>query len=209
MPNWCNNNIKIYGDLKTIKALTNVIKTLGEDERLFQSLIGLPNGMTKDDYAVGWYDTNVGWFGTKWDISVSPDCFNFSEEEIEFFCETAWSPPLEFLINLCRMYKVDGYIFYSEPGMAFSGETKIEWENGELSINDTEYQYTEGLYHLDNETFWYEMESNIEYAVEEDMDVDDFIAEYEAYVSDSDIKEIKTMFNEQKKEYEQQQSEVE
>jgi pyruvate/2-oxoacid:ferredoxin oxidoreductase alpha subunit len=53
------------------------------------------------------------------------------------------------------------------------------------------------------------MESNIEYAVEEDMSVDDFIEEYKAYASEKDIQDIITMFNEQKKEYDEQEFEVE
>ena len=221
MPNWCNNDIRIYGDEKTIRTLTNVIKSIepqDEDEEqvegkqregLFRTLIGVPPEMSKDDYNLNWYDTNIGWFGTKWDVHISNDCFNFSEDEISFFCETAWSPPIEFLANLCKMYKVNAYIFYSEPGVAFSGETKLIWENGELSVDDTEYEYKAGLYHLSKEEFWCEMDSNIEYAIEEDIDVDEFIEEYKAYVLEKDIQDIITMFNEQKKAYEEQQSEVE
>ena len=221
MPNWCNNHINIYGGERIIKILTNVIKSInqpdenveqGEGEQregLFRTLIGVPPEMSKDDYNLNWYDTNIGWFGTKWDVHISNDCFNFSKDEIEFSCETAWSPPIEFLRNLCQMYKVNAYIFYSEPGMAFSGETKLIWEDGELSVEDNEYEYKAGLYHLSNEEFWCEMESNIEYAVEEDMDVDEFIEEYKAYASEKDIQDIITMFNEQKKAYDEQQSEVE
>ena len=219
MPNWCNNHIKIYGGERIIKILTNVIKSINprdeeqvegkEYEGLFRTLIGVPPEMSKDDYNLNWYDTNINWFGTKWDVDVSTDCFTFSEGEIEFFCETAWSPPIEFLRNLCRMYKVNAYIFYSEPGIAFSGETKLIWEDGQLFVEDNEYEYKAGLYHLDNESFWCDMESNIEYAVEEDMSVDDFIEEYKAYASEKDIQDIITMFNEQKKAYDEQESEVE
>lgn len=221
MPNWCNNHIKIYGGERIIKILTNVIKSInqpdenveqGEGEQqegLFKTLIGVPPEMPRDEYNLNWYDTNIGWFGTKWDVHISNDCFIFSKDEIEFSCETAWSPPIEFLVNLCKMYKVSAYIFYSEPGMAFSGETKLIWEDGELSVEDNEYEYKAGLYHLSNEEFWCEMDSNIEYAVEEDMDVDEFIEEYKAYASEKDIQDIITMFNEQKKAYDEQQSEVE
>jgi hypothetical protein len=107
------------------------------------------------------------------------------------------------------MYKVNAYIFYSEPGMAFSGETNFTWEDGQVFVNDSEYEYKEGLYKLSNEEFWSEMESNIEYAVEEDIDVDEFIEEYKAYVSEKDVKDIITMFNETKKEYEERNTEVE
>jgi hypothetical protein len=207
MPNWCNNDIRIYGNEGTIRALTNVIKS--SDGKLFQTLIGLPDNMSKSNYELNWYDTNLNWFGTKWDVDVSTDCFTFSEGEICFFCETAWSPPIQFLENLCGMYKLNAYIFYSEGGVGFSGETNLIWQDGELSVVDTEYEYNKGLYLLSKEEFWGNMESNIEYAVEEDMSVDDFIGEYKAYVLEKDIQDIITMFNEQKKAYDEQESEVE
>jgi hypothetical protein len=221
MPNWCNNYIRIYGEEKTIRIITNVIKSINprdEDEEqvegkeyegLFRTLIGVPPEMPKDEYKLNWYDTNIAWFGTKWDVDVSTYCFDFCEDEISFSCETAWSPPIPFLENLCRMYKVNAHIFYSEPGMAFSGETNFTWEDGQVYVNDSEYEYKEGLYLLSNEEFWSEMDSNIEYAVEEDIEVDEFIEEYKAYVSEKDIQDIITMFNQQKKEYDEQQSEVE
>jgi hypothetical protein len=207
MPNWCNNDIRIYGDEKTIKALTNVIKS--SEGKLFQTLIGLPDNMSESDYEVKWYDTNLNWFGTKWDVDVNTDCFDFCEDEISFFCETAWSPPIQFLENLCKMYKLNAYLFYSEGGVGFSGETKLVWQDGELSVEDNEYEYNKGLYLLSNEEFWSNMESNIEYAVEEEMEIDEFLTEYRAYVSEKDIQDLITMFNETKKEYEERNTEVE
>jgi hypothetical protein len=209
MPNWCNNDIRIYGDEKTIKALTNVIKSIGTEDRLFQSLIGLPDNMSKSDYDVKWYDTNLNWFGTKWDVDVNTDCFDFCEDEISFFCETAWSPPIQFLENLCKMYKLNAYLFYSEGGVGFSGETKLIWQDGELSVEDNEYEYNKGLYLLSKEEFWANMDSNIEYAVEEEMEIDEFLTEYREYVSEKDIRDLITMFNETKKEYEERNTEVE
>jgi hypothetical protein len=209
MPNWCNNDIRIYGDEKTIKAITNVIKSLGPEDRLFQSLIGLPDNMSKPDYEIKWYDTNLNWFGTKWDVDVNTDCFDFGDDEISFFCETAWSPPIQFLENLCKMYKLNAYVFYSEGGVGFSGETKLIWENDELSVEDNEYEYNKGLYLLSNEEFWSNMESNIEYAVEEEMEIDEFLEEYRAYVSEKDIEDLTIMFNQTKKDYEERNTEVE
>jgi hypothetical protein len=244
MPNWCNNDIRIYGDEKTIKSITNVIKS--SEGKLFQTLIGLPDNMSESDYEKHWYDTNLNWFGTKWDIDVDTDCFNFDidsydtkiefnityeitifklikikivlpshlifsirEGEISFFCETAWSPPIQFLENFCRMYKLNAYVFYSEGGVGFSGETKLIWEDDVLSVEDNEYEYNKGLYLLSKEEFWANMESNIEYAVEEEMEIDEFLEEYRAYVSEKDIRDLITMFNETKKDYEERNTEVE
>lgn len=215
MPNWCSNDIKIYGNEGTIKALTNVIKSLnvsvnGDKDNLFQSLIGLPDGMTEAEYKKNWFNTNNDWFGTKWDVEVASDCFDFKKAgEILFFCETAWSPPIPFLVKMCEMYKLNAYIFYEEGGMGFSGETKMIWIDGVLSVEDNEYEYRKGIYLLSNEVFWANMDSDIEYAVEEDMTAQEFVEEFRAYASKADIQEIITMFNEQKKEYEERSAEVE
>ena len=207
MPNWCNNDIRIYGNEGTIRALTNVIKF--SEGKLFKTLIGLPDNMSKSDYEEKWYDTNLNWFGTKWDIDIDTHCFDFGEDEISFFCETAWSPPIQFLENFCRMYKLNAHIFYSEGGVGFAGETKFIWEDGVLLVEDNEYEYNKGLYLLSNEEFWSNMESNIEYAVEEEMGVDDFLEEYRAYVSEKDIQDLITMFNQTKKDYEERNTKVE
>jgi hypothetical protein len=207
MPNWCNNDIRIYGNEGTIRALKNVIKL--SQGKLFQTLIGLPDNMSESDYEEKWYDTNLNWFGTKWDIDIDTHCFDFCEDEISFFCETAWSPPIQFLENFCRMYKLNAYVFYSEGGVGFSGETKLIWEDDVLSVEDNEYEYNKGLYLLSKEEFWANMESNIEYAVEEEMEIDEFLEEYRAYVSEKDIQDLITMFNETKKEYEERNTEVE
>lgn len=107
------------------------------------------------------------------------------------------------------MYKLNANIFYSEGGVGFSGETKLIWEDGELSVVDNEYEYNKGLYLLSKEEFWSNMESNIEYAVEEETELKDFLTEYEAYVSEKDIQDLTIMFNETKKEYEERNTEVE
>ena len=107
------------------------------------------------------------------------------------------------------MYKLNAHIFYSEGGVGFAGETKFIWEDGVLLVEDNEYEYNKGLYLLSNEEFWSNMESNIEYAVEEEMGVDDFLEEYRAYVSEKDIQDLITMFNQTKKDYEERNTEVE
>jgi hypothetical protein len=207
MPNWCNNDIRIYGNEGTIRALTNVIKF--SEGKLFKTLIGLPDNMSKSDYEEKWYDTNLNWFGTKWDVDIDAHCFDFGEDEISFFCETAWSPPIQFLENFCRMYKMNAYIFYSEGGIGFAGETKLIWEDDVFSVEDNEYEYNKGLYLLSKEEFWANMESNIEYAVEEEMEIDEFLTEYREYVAEKDIQDLITMFNQTKKDYEERNTKVE
>lgn len=201
MPNWCNNYIKISGDESTIRTLTSVIKSLkssddnGPSDDVFKSLIGLPQHMSDGDYKEKWYDTNIEWFGTKWDISYEEHSFTFSKDEITLSCETAWSPPIPFLENLCKMYKVNAYLFYSEGGVGFAGESTFNWVNGELEVYDDECGYLEGIYKYSNEEFWSEVEYRADSILDEDQSLEDFLGEFE-FVSDEDKVELTRIYNE-------------
>ena len=204
MPNWCNNNITISGDEGTIRTLTAVLKSLktSDEEQssdVFKSLIGLPQHMSDGDYKEKWYDTNIGWFGTKWDISYDEHAFTFTKDEISFFCETAWSPPIPFLQNLCEMYKVNANLFYSEGGVGFSGETTFTWNDGELDVYDDECEYLEGIYKYSREEFWSEVESRVDSILDEELSLEDFISEFD-FVSEEDTLELTRLYNETIKE---------
>lgn len=209
MPNWCNNNITISGDEGTIRTLTAVLKSLKTDNEeqssdVFKSLIGLPQHMSDGDYKEKWYDTNIEWFGTKWDISYSEDMFNFSKDEISFSCETAWSPPIPFLHTLCKMYKVNANLFYSEGGVGFAGETTFTWTQpdysageveGQLEVYDDECGYLEGIYKYSKEEFWGEVESRVDCILDEEQTLEDFISEFD-FVSEEDTLELTRLYNE-------------
>ena len=204
MPNWCNNNITISGDEGTIRTLTAVLKSLKTDDEeqssdVFKALIGLPQHMSDGDYKEKWYDTNIGWFGTKWDISYDEHAFTFTKDEISFFCETAWSPPIPFLQNLCEMYKVNANLFYSEGGVGFSGETTFTWNDGELDVYDDECEYLEGIYKYSREEFWSEVESRVDSILDEELSLEDFISEFD-FVSEEDTLELTRLYNETIKE---------
>ena len=200
MPNWCNNNITISGDEGTIRTLTAVLKSLKTDDEeqssdVFKALIGLPQHMSDGDYKEKWYDTNIEWFGTKWDISYEEGAFTFTKDEISFFCETAWSPPIPFLQNLCEMYKVNANLFYSEGGVGFAGETTFTWNDGELDVYDDECGYLEGIYKYSREEFWSEVESRVDSILDEELSLEDFISEFD-FVTDEDKEKLTTIYNE-------------
>ncbi len=204
MPNWCNNNITISGDEGTIRTLTAVLKNLKTDDNeqsnnVFQSLIGLPQHMSDGDYKEKWYDTNVEWFGTKWDISYEEGSFTFTKDDINFSCETAWSPPIPFLHTLCKMYKVNAYLFYSEGGVGFAGESTFNWIDGELEAYDDECGYLEGIYKYSREEFWSEVEYRTDCIIDEELSLEDFISEFD-FVSEEDTLELTRLYNETIKE---------
>jgi len=197
MPNWCNNNIRIYGDEGTIRTLTAVLKGLKQEDKVFESLIGLPTHLTTSQYDENWYDTNVNWFGTKWDISYDQHTFDYTKDDISFSCETAWSPPIPFMENLCKMYQVNGHIYYSEGGIGFTGETTFTWQDGELDVFDQEFGFLEGMYILSKEEFWSEVDYNLDCVSDEDQSLEDFLDQY-TFVSEEDKKELTRLYNETK-----------
>ena len=204
MPNWCNNNITISGDEGTIRTLTAVLKSLksADEEQssdVFKALIGLPPHMSDGDYKQKWYDTNIEWFGTKWDISYEEGAFTFTKNEITFFCETAWSPPIPFLHTLCKMYKVNANLFYSEGGVGFAGESTFNWVDGELEAYDDECGFLEGMYKFSKEEFWAEVDYRVDSILDEEQSLEDFLSEFD-FVTDEDKVELTRLYNETIKE---------
>ena len=209
MPNWCSNTITITGDKKIISGITRLIesikKTEGEPPGVFHTLIGRDSSITKEKYDNGdWYNSNIDRYGCKWDVSYDDCCFTFDEESISLHPETAWSPPIEFCKLMVKEYKsIKIHIFYSECGNDFCGQCDIYLdEDGMVCCEEEDYGYAEGLYHLDKEMFWGEVESMIEsYIDEEDGSAEEFVTEHYAYVSEEDKKEIIELYNEQKEIY--------
>ena len=155
MPNWCYNHIVVKGEPNDIKKISNIIENLKEeDDILFQSLIGLPEGTDIDKYNDDWYDINVNWFGTKWDVG-----FDFVKEiekdYILFAGYTAWSPPVNFCMELSKLYNVHVEMYFEEPGWDFCGKCSID---SEVGCSEEVYGYHEGIYRFEGFQDWYERE---------------------------------------------------
>ena len=197
MPNWCYNHIEVTGEPKDIKKISLIIETLkneGGNDRLFQSLIGLPKGTDMENYEnQGWYGTNVDWFGTKWDVGVE-FVQDVEEDRITFSGETAWSPPVQFCIQLAKQYKVDVEMYYEEPGSDFTGKT---WVDSNGNHTEEDYTYSEGKYRFDGFDEWYESEflnHQSEYLVDElqDENEPDFIGSIKEnfpFLKDKEVEE--------------------
>lgn len=191
MPNWCENEITITGDVSEIVKDLNSIENK-EDRNVFKTLIGLPDGIGQEEYEKDWYNINLDRFGTKWDISYE-DCEPQEfDDELVLTPNTAWSPPTEFCVNLAKKYGVEVEMYYYESGMDFCGKTYI-MPDGTYAEDD--YGYMEGLYKFNSDYFWMEIESYIEYAKEDGQSVEEFLEVYD-YLPEYDKKELKKMYNE-------------
>ena len=170
MPNWCSNSVTITGDTDKVTSLGNRLKIIAKDDemnsRMFQSLIGIPDGISLQEYnGGGWYDANVSNWGTKWDVSVDEHMCSIESDCIVLNFETAWSPPVSAFKKIAERYGVEIEMYYEEPGCDFCGKTFID-KDGDSQEED--YEYQEGIYYFEGFDEWFEREfTNNEWLVEE------------------------------------------
>lgn len=151
MPNWCENNLSIYGKIEDMDKFINVISKDGGGYDLLENLYPTPDElnignvpmvpdeqMLKNKEKTGytsWYDWRVDKWGTKWpesDLSVGQEYtkHNDGTAVIAFNFETAWAPPIAAFHKISEDYpNLLFCLYYEEPGMAFCG-TNV-WANGE------------------------------------------------------------------------------
>ena len=198
MPNWCSNYIVISGDVDKISLLKNILedvpKSKPDDCIVFTTLVGKEPTITTEEYEKGgWFNSNVDWFGAKWDVSYGDCQFEFNDDHIIMMPMTAWSPPVRFVSNLCKMYGVTAVMDYDEGGCDFCGRANIDIDG---EVNEDDYGFDEGKYHFDNEYFWESIvENDLEYALEQEITKAQFILDH-SYVSEEDLKELETMYDE-------------
>ena len=141
MPNWCNNNFSIKGNVETIRDLWESAQKAGGLLSAIRPLPEILEGTTSPTPADidpvlqqtmiaqtgcdNWYDWQVRNWGTKWDVDLQGLEFTDNEDgtaSIEGWFDSAWSPPIEALETMaddfdsCHIRCV-----YHEPGMDFGG----------------------------------------------------------------------------------------
>ena len=171
MPNWCYNSISISGDAENIAMIAEIIADTNRKKNdesntslHFKNLVGIPRNMSAETYEKEWYDTNIRYWGCKWDVDDLQE--DVDEDFIHLSFDTAWSPATGFCRLLSEIYNVEVEIFYYEGGCDFCGQAK--YDNGN-TLQDDCYGYREGMYILDKEMFWNELENDIECGVQDAM----------------------------------------
>lgn len=129
-------------------------------------------------------------YGTKWDFDLKESNLNeVTEERITLSPSTAWSPPSEFCQKLTKKYGVHVDITYEEGGAGFVGQE--EFEDGEMTGQIFYNNYYEGLYHLENETFWSMVDSELDNY--DDITEEEFLNKF-PFVSEKDREIIRNDF---------------
>lgn len=154
MPNWCFNIATLSGDKEGIKEINRIISDMGDEDLLFESLIGNDEKLLAEK---GWYDHNIERFGTKWDVTTD-FVDTADDDEIIFIGSTAWSPPIFFYIELSKKYKVNVSYEAFEPGCDFYGVGSIINNNGLIEIEESSWDYNEGVYVNEGFHHWMETE---------------------------------------------------
>lgn len=188
MPNWCSNYLVVTGSADAIRQINAGF----QKEHSFESLIGKdPNFDEKD-----WYDHNCSRYGTKWDVGPIDTFYEDGETELNLSFDTAWSPCVAFVKNMCEKYKVDAVLEYSECGNDFAGRTTFEWEGGDLFVNNRQWGYHEGVYAMDSDQWMTnELEWQMDNAKEEGLSASDFVKQF-PFLSKEDRRKIIDMYNE-------------
>jgi hypothetical protein len=143
MPNWTENVLKIRPSEKLNKNQEDMLKEIvkkytsipedtefgSSDEELrvldFEKIS--PRPATEE-----WYSWNNKNWGTKW--SANAVGFNQCTDLLEFYFDTAWSPPEPIIAKLASLYPKLNFNFkYAEPGMCFAG--KQVFRNGRRMTN--------------------------------------------------------------------------
>lgn len=124
MPNYCENEIKMYGNYKTRKKLCEFVKS-GNNEFDFEKIIPMPADLFEGDLGqeeieISGERNSSDWrienWGTKWN---SEDA-HVDEDIISFL--SAWEPPVPVVLRLSKLFPDITFVYrYFEGGNDFSG----------------------------------------------------------------------------------------
>jgi len=118
MPNWCQNHLTVTGATPEFRAWQ-------ADHGFSFEKMNPPRKRRKaDPKGIAALDCYYTTWGTKWDLSDNEQRQVASEllENGSSFFDTAWSPPIQAIEALSRMFSNVGFqLDYCELGMFFAG----------------------------------------------------------------------------------------
>ena len=149
MPNHCYNILTLSGEKVELEKFYDDNKDSYIDDKGEEKIENLcfSKSIPIIDEENG-YNERIEKWGTKWepwDIEISKDYSvddNLNlETSLEYYFETAWSPPLEWLSTVCPRYpNIIFKISYEDESLCFWGEREY---HGEENIMIMEYTYEE------------------------------------------------------------------
>jgi hypothetical protein len=165
------------------------------------ALVGRDQSLELNEYENGgWYQSNIDYWGCKWDVSYNGANITYDDESITMSFDSAWSPPVSFIQHLGRLFSVSCELYYEEPGCDFCGKSFFNTEDG---LTEEDYTYNEGRYVFDKDSFFESIDGDIDYLFENDEDVTfESVKELFTFITDEkDLKILEEIFNEVKEIY--------
>ena len=187
MANNCYNHITLQG---SADVLTKVVERL-ETYDQFNYLNGWGDYVLgiRDDFDYKWEEDerkDAYYYGSRWfDIDIE-----LESETLTISGDSAWSPLIKFTEELCKVYQLDGSIYYSETGMDFAGE--ISFSKG-TELNRDECSCREMNYKEDINYWIEDMICVLEGADEDEIESD--LEEAKSYASEEHIQELLNHLN--------------
>ena len=186
MANHCYNNITLQGSedviTKLAERLTNTYDKFNYLNGWADYVLGI-----RDDFNYSFEDDERkdGYFyGSRWfdfELEVTSDT-------IEMRGDSAWSPLVKFTEELCRVYGLEGSIYFSEMGEDFAGEIQY---NAGVEVSRIEGTCDMMAYHEDV-NYWFEsMLGKLDGADKEE--IDEAIEEAMSYASAEHLSELKEL----------------
>ena len=175
MPNWCNNFLKVSGDIHELNKFKELTLVMDDNELKFTMEVLHPtpaNLLTETGANPGWYSWRVDNWGTKWDVAES--CINVNDDEyLEITYDTAWAPNSPFIQYAAKAFPTLSFsLAYEEPGMDFCGLYEVTGNDEELLEGTLEYEDEETgrAVHYDNSISKYRFTDDNTIAGDEDDD---------------------------------------
>jgi hypothetical protein len=168
---------------------------------IFMALVGRDQSLELNEYENGgWYNSNVDYWGCKWDVSYNEANITYDDESITMSFDSAWSPPINFIQHLGRLFSVSCELYYEEPGCDFCGKSFFNNEDG---LIEEDYTYNEGRFYFEKDEFFESIDGDIDYLFENDEDVTfESVKEMFPFITgEEDLKTLEEIFNEVKENY--------
>ena len=137
MPNWCENELTITGDVHKLIAFKERAESFIAGQALkFAAFV--PDPFPQKPYLTDeHYDWRIANWGTKWDLLDATLEESLLEATLRCAFDTAWSPPIAWLKSVAQMYpSLDFKLDFDEPGMEFRGTAVAEDGETKETIED-------------------------------------------------------------------------
>jgi len=188
MANYCWNYVVFNGKATQIKKLRSKFKQYDKTNWFVEFGDYVLNtgklGATKEELEKKHED--FYYYGTRsWEF----DLRDYPDDDRNTFTvagDSAWSPPIELIRQICIFYGLSAEMDYEECGEDFAGTVKFD----ETGIKDhKEMTYHEYRYHDDIPSWRDNLAMNYEYEVDrEDLEYE--MKTYHSYASETHIKEF-------------------